>query len=200
MKKFRPLPAGNLDRPFRIISVGRVTPLKRYHTLIPALKLLKERLPSGKLRYEICGAKTGDSDESYARDLVQAAEDAGLSDVLTIKGPVLYPRVHETYQTTDVLVNMTPHIYDKVALEACACGVPVFTTNKDYRSLFGKYSDMLVADSSEPEEIALKLERLLKMKPEERDEMGRFLRQKILDGHSLDGLMEKIVSTFESMR
>ncbi len=198
-KKFHPSPVGNLDKIFRIISVGRITPLKRYDTLIPALKLMKKKLPSGRLRYEIYGAKTGGSDESYARNLVQAAEDAELSDVLTIKGPVLYQSVHEIYQTAHVLVNMTPHIYDKVALEACACGVPVFTTNENFRGLFGKYADILITASSEPEEMASKLERLLKMDKEERSALGGFLREQVLKYHSLDGLMRKIVTAFESM-
>jgi len=94
---------------------------------------------------------------------------------------------------------MTSTVYDKVVLEACACGVPVFTTNKDYRDLFGKHADMLIADTGDPHKIAAKLEGLLKMDPEQRDELGGFLRQQVLNSHSLDGLMKRIVDTFESI-
>ena len=198
-EKFRLAPSRNRTREFRIISVGRISPLKRYHTLIPALGVLNKELSSDKIEYHIYGPKAGGSYRSYAEELLRAAEEAGLSEVLILKGPVSYLHINQVYHEADLLVNMTPHVYDKVVLEACACGVPVFTTNKDYRDLFGKHADMLIADTGDPHKIAAKLEGLLKMDPEQRDELGGFLRQQVLNSHSLDGLMKRIVDTFESI-
>jgi hypothetical protein len=59
---------------------------------------------------------------------------------------------------------------------------------------------MLVADSAEPDEMASKLERLLRMGKQERDRIGRFLREQVLREHSLDTLMGKIVAAFRSIK
>jgi len=197
--KFQLAPSRNRARQFRIISVGRISPIKRYHTLIPALGLLNRELSFEKIEYHIYGPKAAGPDESYAEELLRATEESGLSEVLVLKGPVSYLHINEVYHEADLLVNMTSTVYEKVVLEACACGVPVFTTNKDYRDLFGKHADILIADSEEPHEIAAKLKGLLKMDPEQRDELGGFLRKQVLDNHSLDGLMKRIVDTFESI-
>ncbi|GAF87891.1 unnamed protein product, partial [marine sediment metagenome] len=203
-EKFRPTRRERTGSEYRIVSVGRVKPFKRYDVLMPGLAVLNRRLGTGKLRYDIYGPKgeyaaESYADESYVNGLLRTTADEGLSEVLTLRDPVPYARVHEIYQTADVVANMTPHIYDKAALEACACGVPLFTTNEFFRDLFGRYADLLIADGSDPEEIAARLERLLKMDPKEREEIGRFLRDQVVRDHSLDGLMKKIVRTFESM-
>jgi glycosyltransferase involved in cell wall biosynthesis len=101
----------------RIVSVGRIAPVKRLEVLVEAVRLLP-----GRVDLRLVGPV---QDPAYAESLgVQLA------------GPRRYDEVVHDYRWADVLVNLSETgSADKAVLEAMACGTAVVTSNEGFRSV-----------------------------------------------------------------
>ena len=89
---------------------------------------------------------------------------------------------------------------DKVAWEAMACGTPCLVANEGFEETLGKYADGLLFRYQNPEDLAKKLAYLLALTGSDRARMGQYLRNQVVQMHSLDGLAGKLVQVFESVR
>ena len=88
---------------------------------------------------------------------------------------------------------------DKVALEAMACGKPCLVANEGFRTTLGHWASHLLFQHGSVENLAEKLEGLLAMNNNQRQEMGDDLRQKIMEQHSLKGLADRLAGVFETV-
>ncbi len=114
---------GSGGRPFRLLAVGTIVPRKGYDVLVDALVPLK----SLDWRLDIAGA----TDRSPATVTALRAQIArhGLTDRVTILGPVDEAHLSRLYDTADVFV-MASHYegYGMVLSEALARGLPIVCT------------------------------------------------------------------------
>ena len=112
----------------RIISVGRISPIKGYETLIDAICLLKERDIQAEAR--IIGRPVMSPDFPYDIRLRRMVRDRNLTPNIEFVGFVPYRDIAGHYQWADIAVGMTPPGgIDKSLLEAMACGCVVVTSN-----------------------------------------------------------------------
>jgi glycosyltransferase involved in cell wall biosynthesis len=108
--------------PFRLITVGRLVPVKGYHVLIAALALLKER---GR-RAQWC--VVGDGPDRPSLEAHVAA--SGLSADVVFEGACNQDRVKELYDQADAFVlSSFAEGVPVVLMEAMAMGVPSIATN-----------------------------------------------------------------------
>ena len=108
-----------------ISSVGRVTQLKDYETLIAALVALKPKIP--ELTGLIVGGVREDKQEYFARLQTQVRE-AGAEDYIHFTGS--QSKVAEIYALSRVVVcsSKKPESFGRAAAEALAMNVPVVAT------------------------------------------------------------------------
>jgi glycosyltransferase involved in cell wall biosynthesis len=127
--------------------------------------------------------------------------DMGLTDTITFAGAVPFERVAEEYHRIDVMVNMSlTGSLDKAVLEAMACGVPVITGNEAFIPLLDAWRDLLLVPSDAPQALADRLRKLIGLPPSERRTLGLALRQIVVEGHSLDRLMDRLVALWAADR
>jgi len=130
----------NLDRPFMadfankfelagkfvVTSVGRITQLKDFETLIDALILAKKHLP--QLIGLIVGGVRKDKQDYFTR-LQQRINAGNASDFIYFTGS--QDKVAEIYASSHVIVSSSkkPESFGRSAAEALAMNVPVVATN-----------------------------------------------------------------------
>ncbi|MCW3765867.1 D-inositol-3-phosphate glycosyltransferase [Paenarthrobacter ureafaciens] len=111
---------------FHLVFAGRIQRLKGPQVFVKAAGLLRQRRPDINLELTILGSLSGAKDF----DLTKIIEEAGLSDVVTHRPPVVAPELAGWFRSADVVVMPSfSESFGLVALEAQACGTPVIATN-----------------------------------------------------------------------
>jgi glycosyltransferase involved in cell wall biosynthesis len=180
-----------------LLSVGRLSPIKDPITLLEAVHLLQKR------GYEICCALVGDvpeRDRSYAELVRRKVADLGLDDVVQFVGAIPHSQVAHWYRRCFAHINLCPRgALDKAALEAMACGKLSLAANDGFRGTFGLWGDWLLFQHGDPKDLAHLLERLLQLRDAERQAIGAELRQRVVERHGLEQLVDHVVTLFEAL-
>lgn len=193
---FKPGFSQRKDKKFRIISVGRISPIKNYETLIEAAEILKDKLD---FKIEIVGGPGLKVQEVYFEKLKRMVKDKKLSKVIEFKGLIANRDLPRYYQTSDVSINLCPTgSPDKAVLESMACALPVLVCNKTFIPDLGPFVDQLLFREKDAKDLAKKI--LLLSTSNKREEIGSFLRQQIIKGHDLDNLIFKITALWRSFK
>ncbi len=142
-----------VGRPLRILSVGRLSPIKGFETLIRATAHLRENDVSCEVR--IVGKAVMPGDRLYEEQLRSLTTRLRVSDAVHFFGFVPYRDMPAHYRWADVVVGCTPPGgIDKVLLEAMAAGCIVFTSNAVMRTHLGNDADRLVFSVDDPVALA----------------------------------------------
>ncbi len=185
------------DSPPLILCVGRLSPVKDHPTLLKAIALLKERFEK-PFRVVILGSPASPRDNEYVRDLQQTVEDLGLQDLVHFRAAVPMHELPIWYRRCTVHVNLTPTgSGDKVAWEAMACGRPCVVANEGFRQTLGRYEAKLLFRFGAPEPLVERFLWALCLGEHDRDAIGAYLRQRVVNGHSLERLSGKLTDLFE---
>jgi glycosyltransferase involved in cell wall biosynthesis len=194
---FRPAPKRGTDRPFQIVCVASLEPVKGHRYLIDACRLLRDR--GVEIRCHLVGAGP------LRRDIEDQVEHAGLNSNVRFLGGQPRAEVARLLTRMDTAVlasHPTPEGKREgvpVALmEAMACGLPVVASGiSGIPELVDHEVTGLLTPSGDAVALADALERL-SSDPGLAAEMGRAGRHKVVRGFSLEenarGLVELIHS------
>jgi glycosyltransferase involved in cell wall biosynthesis len=179
-----------------ILCVGRLSPSKDHPTLIKAVWLLRQRM-SVPVQAVIIGGPGSSRDEAYVRSLREQVRMLDLDGIVHFDPPIRLSDLPRLYRQCAVHVNLTSKGFvDKVALEAMACARPSLVANEGFRETLGEFSESLTFRFGDPEDLAGKLLKVLRLSSRDREEMGRYLHCRIAELHSLkhlsDGLIEQL--------
>ena len=184
--------------PFSILSVGRISPVKDYETLIEATKILREANIS--LSVKILGTTGAGRQGCYFEELLHKVEDYGLADVVHFVGASLYKDMPSQLSLAHVLVNTSgTGSLDKAPLEAMAMGIPVLTCNEGVvHALPNSLREELSFPPHDAHTLAEKLIFLSQESSEERILRGRILRDVVVKNHALPHLADTIIAVLSS--
>jgi glycosyltransferase involved in cell wall biosynthesis len=183
-----------------ILCTGRLSPVKDHPTLLKAANILRARWQK-PFRITIVGGAAGRADETYVKALHELVQALGLQDITRFERPVPQAELPCWYQRCTTHVNLTPIGFgDKVAWEAMSCGRPCLAANRGFAQTFGRYQDRLLFRHGDAEDLAAKLEYLLRLSPEEGQELGLSLRERVIRLHSLNNLADRLVSLFHEVK
>lgn len=173
-----------------IISVGRITPIKHLDVLIKAVAMLRdEGVPCEVL---LIGGTAVPSDRSYLEYLQKLVKEKDLEDVVRFVGSVPNKEVMHYYWKSDISVNLAPTGgIDKAVLESMSASVPVIVANKAFEEYFGKYTDDLIFEEGDVEDLCLKIKALLAR--EDKNAIIEFLAHAVAKKGSAKTLIERIV-------
>lgn len=205
-----------LNRPRRVVFVGRLSPEKGVHILIDAFKLIAHKWPDVKL--VIIGPDEINppelvvhiSDDPHLQDLHPLFDSAAYRNVLSecIKGiedRVEFvgnlphgPALVDYYRSGDVCVF--PSIWDEPfgmpVVEAMACGSPVITTTGGaYPELVNEGVTGLMVPKNQAEPLAGAIDTLLS-DAHLRRQMGIAGRKKAVEQYSWDVLSKRLMSLY----
>ena len=184
------------QKPFALISVGRIAPVKRLEIIMSAVKALREQGLTD-VRLLLVG-DVAPQDAAYGERLRQMVADYQLYYMVMFAGGMPYEAVVSAYQHADVMVNMSATgSMDKAVLEAMACGLPVVTANEAFKSLLSPWVDLLYVPPESPEVLSVRLKQLALMSAQERAALGAALRQIVVEQHSLTHLTDQLMTIFK---
>jgi len=185
------------EEKFKIITVGRISPVKDYETLIKAVELLCSNKLFFRLQVDIIGGAGLPDQKKYLNKLKKAVKDKKLDNVVNFVGAVPNKDIARYLKSADIFVNMShTGSLDKAILEAMACGLPVLTCNEALKDVLSKYKEALMYIKGDYKELAKKIKLLLYAKKKEREKIGRDLRDIVIKEHSLERLIKKIIALY----
>lgn len=196
-----PFAPDKYDKPqkgnFKIVNIGRITPIKGHEEFIRAVHLLSRRVPN--VEAWIVGAPDSGK-EGYFRGLKLMVNRLGLESQIKFLGT--RRDVPELIKEADLLVlsSKIPEAFGRVLIEAGAVGTAVAA------SRIGGILDIvdhehtgLLFSPEDEEEMAQTMERLLANRAESR-RLAHALRQKVEREFTLDRMVEKTCQVYQEVR
>jgi len=200
-EKFVPAEYRSLtNSPFTILTVGRLSPIKRIDLLIEAIALLREKKPYLSVCLKIVGGPARESDKCYEAELKQQVDSAGLQNTVVFTGSKSFQQILPFYQQASCFVNLSETgAIDKAVLEAMSCEVPVVTNPAFTRVLGADLANTWVIDG-DPSKLCDLLLFLADLSELERRQLGQQLRNIVVREHSLTELCLQLVREFQSVK
>jgi glycosyltransferase involved in cell wall biosynthesis len=206
-ERFRPWPSTLADgRNIRIAVIGRLSPIRKYDLLLKAIKKVSEDLPEVKLKVSIYGQPANAGQQAYYDGLKTLQSELGLEDMVFFKGSVPNHQLPELINRADLVVNPGgSNSLDKAIVEAMACEKIVVDSNAATAEIL-EVSDLSPAEKAvfmfkrgDWEDLADKLEQVIKLEPEIKSAIGKKLRNLVVKNHNVDHLSKEIVKIFLSL-
>lgn len=184
------------DGKIKILSVGRISKIKDYETLLRAAKILKDN--DINFSIEIVGRPIMPPDFQYFYFLKSLKEELNLGDEVSFVGLVPYNKIYDYYKKSDIVVGLTPKGgLDKTILEGMASGCLILTSNEVNRKYLSnsKIPDYIpIFSHKNPPDLAEKIMILNKLSQEIKKTLSNFVVESVSKRHSLDNLINQIVS------
>lgn len=180
---------------FQVISIGRISPIKDYETLIKAIVILKEK--NIQVQVKIIGDAPLASQEEYFKKIKKLTGEKKLADNIEFIGAVPYQDISKHLAEADLFAHMSKTgSLDKVVLEAAAANLPVVSSNDSSMEFFGSLKNELYFNPSNAEELAKRIENISKMSIEDRQAISTQLQKTVSAKHSLETLINKIIKIY----
>lgn len=133
---FRPVTGNQLPvTGLRMLTVGRISPIKNYDVLIRACSRLRD-IWGREWLLSIVGGPIMPKDREYMSLLKRMVKETGLEARVHFLGARPYSEIPSIYQEHDLFLNLSrTGSLDKAVLEAMASGLNVISANEAYRSV-----------------------------------------------------------------
>lgn len=173
-----------------IVQVARIMPIKHQETLIRALAGLN----LDTARAVFVGDVPPDVDSTYKANLSALSERLGVQDRVIFAGSQSATNVRDYLRGASAAVNLSPvGLFDKAALESMAVGVPTFVCSPAFRPVLGDYAPTLLLPAPDDQNtLMVRLNKVLSMPDDQRETMGREIRARVVEMHSIDGLILRL--------
>jgi len=187
------------NKKFKLISIGRISPVKDYDTLVNAIDLLVHKKGIKNLEVEIIGSAGLNDQKKYYSNLITKVKNRRLNMVIKFLGAIPNKDVVNNLQDADLFVHMSnTGSLDKAILEAMACGLMVISSNDASKSLLEEYKDIALFKKGDFVDMAIKIENIIKLNFEKRIQFGKKFRKIVEDGYELKKLIKKIKNEYPS--
>lgn len=180
--------------PPTVVLVGRLARVKRQDWLLRAAAQIVGRMDVGAFQVQLIGGPV-EGEPDYPADLELMVRYLDPVPPVVFTGPLPHTEVGERLQECAVAVNLTyAGSFDKAGLEAMLAAKPLLTSNPAFLPLLAEYADLLYVPEEEGDEgLAERLAAVLALAPYERAEIGRELRERVIEQHSLGVMMDRLV-------
>jgi glycosyltransferase involved in cell wall biosynthesis len=195
--QFIPLqaPAAGESSP-HILTVGRISPVKNIDKMLAFIPYLIRNPVFKNVSFQIIGSPGLPSHSEYMERMQQWVHEMSLGRFISFLGPMPNKDTIFYYQHADIFINMSETgSLDKVVLEAMSCGTVVLTSNEAFRSIV---PIELFFDSTDPEQIAKKIDEVYKLRADARKHLGQQLRQVVVENHSLKRTVSSILALYRA--
>ena len=180
------------DGVFRIVSVGRISPVKNYETLIDAVALLD--VPPQLIEVLIVGGPGTPEQEEYLHKLEAYARHSKFGDRIYFVGAVPSRGTLPYLRGAYIFVNTSKTgSLDKAVLEAMATGIPVITSNEGLGAVLERFRGQCMFADGDTKAFADRLRVFMAMPKIEREQLGIELRAIVEKSHNLGLLIPRIL-------
>lgn len=188
VNQFRPADFVKSSPKFRILSAGRISPIKDQETLIKAIDILINQRNIKDIELKIIGSPLEAEEKNYFERLKNLVREKKFESYIEFLGGVPNNEMPQHYQNSDLFINLShTGSIDKTVLEAMACGCLVLTCNEAFQNILKK---RYLFKKKDPQDLAKKI---LSLRSAKKD---KNLREIVIRCHNLDNLIDKIISEF----
>lgn len=186
---------GSIDRGKKIVTIGRITPIKDNETLINSVYLIADLLREKEWKVQIVGSSPTPESKKYKDDLLRLIEELDISDLIDFVKPVANSQIPELLNKSSIFVNMqSKGGAGKAVLESMATETITVLCTDTFNDYLGeKLTDLLIFNEKDPKSLAEKLKRIIYLDEKSAKETGVKLRDIVQKHHNLDTLMDKIL-------
>lgn len=187
--------AGREASPPAVIHVARLARIKGQDRLLRALSRVAGRGDVGPFRVQIVGGPV-ENEPDYPTQLDQLVRRLDPPPPATFTGPLARTALATVIEDSALAVNLSPPgLFDKAALESMLVGKPTLVMNTDFLPVLGDAADLLyLPHDAHDDALANRLATLLALSPAARARIGRDLRERVIEAHSLGSLMDRIAN------
>jgi glycosyltransferase involved in cell wall biosynthesis len=173
----------------RAVALGRYSAAKGLETVLRAVRLA---LDDGlDIRLEVHGPALTSEERAHRAELERIVGELELGKRVRLGHAILRSDVTGLFARADVLVNnMRAGATDKVVYEAGASCLPAIASNPAFDTLL---DPELRFDRDDPRTLADRLEGLARLSTDERQALGRTLRERVAGGHSIDSWADAVI-------
>lgn len=180
--------------PEYIVTIGRISPVKNYETLIEAAALLKEK--GREINVCIVGGVILPEHEAYLTELNRLIVEKGLKDSFVFTGPIPNHEIKDYLSKASIFVNMSlTGSLDKAMLEAMAMEVPVISCNDAFKEVFPSLN-VYTFEAEQADQLARQIQDMLDMPTTEMSQLKNQVRMLVVQDHSLKAFIAKIINLF----
>lgn len=179
-----------LDGKFVVSSVGRITQLKDYESLIRSASRLAADLPA--LRVLIVGGVHSEK-QAYAASLKQLAKKEGVDDRVVFAGS--QSKIAEVYALSDAVVNASLKMGNvgRTVVEALAMNTPVIaTTWPGLDNLVEDGRNGYVIPTQNPQALADAIRKL-------HDQQLNNVRETVPREYTLESMVDRVIAVYEDL-
>ena len=170
----------------RLLALGRTSPAKGLAVVVRAVAEAGENVG-----LDVHGPSLSDEERAHRAALAELVRELGLDGRVVIGDAVPRATVPELLASHDALVdNMRAGAPDKVVYEAAASCVPVLASNPVFDSLLDPAQRFPREDA---DALAVRIRELAALNRVERAAIGRRLRERVEEGHSVQSWARGIV-------
>lgn len=179
----------------RLLTLGRISRIKRIEMVIDAMATLKRTAPQLNLQCDLIGDPLNEDGVVYRRELSDRISRHGLDDQIRLLPGVPFFEAHKAMATADLFINSADtDSVDKTVLEALSCGVPVITSNAAFVEIFpAALKATSLVPKHDVDALARAIQTVCELPPEARSDLERIGRKMVVDDHSLGALADKII-------
>lgn len=180
---------------FKLITVGRISPSKDLDTMISAVKELKSK--NITVRLKIIGGAGAPNEAKHVDELKARVQAENLAAEVKFLGPLANSQILSHLLDADLFLNSShTGSLDKAVLEAMAAGLPVITSNEAVIEVLKDYRGRLTFDKGDYLDLAEKIKILCDLPTSEREKIGNELRQIVIRDHGLVSFVGKIMDIY----
>jgi glycosyltransferase involved in cell wall biosynthesis len=187
LEQFRP-PTDNgppYDR--TVLTVGRITPVKRLEEMIDAIAIL--RGTGMDLDLKLFGAPFATDDRRYESSLRQRATERELNGHVSFEGAMPFHEVQTAYHAGGLFLNLSETgSIDKAILESMASGCIPVSRNSSFREVAREHGLEWLVPGPGPREVAERIADVMRRPKDERAALAGRMREIVAADHSLDRL------------
>jgi glycosyltransferase involved in cell wall biosynthesis len=163
----------------RLLALGRYSRAKGLDVVLRAIASVGD-----DVGLDVYGPALSEDERAHRRELERLVVDLGLGGRVTLGDAVPRAQVPSLFATHDALVNnMRAGAPDKVVYEAAASCVPVLASNPVFDSFLDPEQRFR---RESPEELADRLREFAALDATAREALGKRLRRRAEEGHSVE--------------
>jgi len=171
----------------QLAALGRLSPMKRYLTLLSAVRVAVDR--GADLRLEIRGPALTDEERAYRAHVEAAVSRLDLGDRVTLGDALPWSDVPDALARHDVLVNLA-EAADKIVYEAAAARTLPVASAPSFAALL---PPELRFPRDDAEALAKRLHAIAAMTPTARAELAESVRARVARNHSVESWADAVV-------
>ena len=175
-----------------IVSIGRISPVKDYETLLRAVARLRRRNLAPEL--EIVGGVHLPAERRYLYSLRDLAQRLDLGSQVYFRPGVAHHAVAPVFQAAALFASASKTgSLDKAVLEALSCGRLALTCNEAFRDFYGEEGGAYMFPTGDDAALADRLDGALRTAVTERRARGLALRARVVAEHGVDHLADELI-------